>query len=159
MKTKTIIVVIVLLFLLTIIRTCSSDDTPDVNLDSTNAVAIPQLSEAEIQQQEIKAESDRILAEAQAEYDANNEVELIYTNVPSSSTIESQSQPMSFSECRKLQSKTMIEVLPYKSFIIVDTQSISTVKICTDDGAVLISCSAPDSSMVTTKTDNIAGCY
>lgn len=147
------------LILPTIISTCSSDTTQDSSVDTADVatVAASQLSEEDIRQQEIKAESDRILAEAQAEYEANHEAKLEPVDLPQSS-VKSESQVMNFSDCRNLQSKTMLDVLPNKSFIILDSQEISTIKICTDDGAVLMSCSAPDNTMITTQTDNTAGC-
>lgn len=161
MKAKTIIGVVVILFLLSsIIRCVSSGKVDDVDAaTNTETVSKTKLSDAEIQNQQAKAESDRILAEAQAEYDANNGVKPTYTDTPSQSTVnKSQSQPMDFSACKELQRKTMIDVLPYKSFIVLNNQSISTIKLCTNDGAVLMSCSAADSSMITTETNNMQGC-
>lgn len=145
-----------LLFSVLLLSGCGSQSN-DAETAQIDAVVTPQLSDAEIEQQKIKAESDRILAEAQAEYEANHEVELERVDMPQP-RVKSESQPLDFSDCRKLQSKTMLSILPNKSLVIMDNSELSTVKICTDDGAVLITCSAPDSAMVTTKTDNTTGC-
>ncbi len=132
-------------------------DTPDTKTTTTTVASVSQLSDAEIEQRKIKAESDRILAEAQAEYVANHEAELIPVDLPQDH-VKTESQAMSFAECKSLQSKTMLDVLPNKAFIIINSPTLSTVKICTNDGAVLMSCSALDELMTTTQTDNTAGC-
>ncbi len=54
---------------------------PDIETENTTVATVPQLSDAEIEQRKIKAESDRILAEAQAEYAANHEAELEYVDM------------------------------------------------------------------------------
>ena len=147
----------VVLILLFVMGKCSSDGVGANDAENTEKVSAPQLSDEEIQQRADKAESDRILAEAQAEYEANHEVELKPVDLPDS-TLKSKSQPMDFSTCKNLQSQTMISVLPYESFIVLNSDFISTIKVCTNDGAVLMSCSATDNVLITTQTDNTAGC-
>ena len=65
---------------------------------------------------------------------------------------------MDFSECTsKLQGSMLAVAGHYKTDLIVNTSDMVMGRICTNDGSVLVTCSRPDSSMITKKSDS-TGC-
>ncbi|CDF86334.1 hypothetical protein PKB_5021 [Pseudomonas knackmussii B13] len=67
----------------------------------------------------------------------------------------SQSAHATFDECQATQSKviTQLNVPPSDIVHIVNTSQMTVTRICTADGSVLISCSAPDEKIVITRSD------
>lgn len=72
----------------------------------------------------------------------------------SNGAVESDSKPMPFNEYVGLQKQSLLAVAGtgYKTSVIVDSSDLSVVRICTNDGSVLITCSRLDGKMVTTKS-------
>lgn len=66
--------------------------------------------------------------------------------------VKSQSRPMSFDNCVMLQNQSMdaAKGTIYKTSIIVETADLRTIRVCTNDGSVLLTCSRLDGNMVTT---------
>ena len=71
-----------------------------------------------------------------------------------SAAAESSSVPMSFEKCQSAQANTIaqLNVRPGDIVHIVNTSVMTMTRIYVDDGSVLITCSAPDSKMVITKS-------
>lgn len=61
---------------------------------------------------------------------------------------------MSFAACSELQNRTIASVAgtQYKYSIVMDTAELRMVRVCTNDGSVLITCSALDQKVVTTQS-------
>lgn len=68
--------------------------------------------------------------------------------------VESESRQIPFNECVGLQKQSLLAVAGtgYKTSVVVDSSDLSVVRICTNDGSVLITCSRLDGKMVTTKS-------
>lgn len=65
---------------------------------------------------------------------------------------------MSFSDCKSRLSASMLAVAGnYKTDLIVNSSEMAMGRICTNDGSVLITCSNPDQTMITKKSD-FTGC-
>lgn len=75
-------------------------------------------------------------------------------SIQSGDPIKSESIPMNFSACVALQQQSVSAVFGagYKTSVIVDTNELRMVRICTNDGSVLITCSEPDGNMITTTS-------
>lgn len=103
-----------------------------------------------------QAENDRKIAEAQAEYDKSNRPNTISTN----EVVSSQGVEMGFEKCVEKQREVAASMLgtDYNAITVANTNDLSVMKFCTDDGAVLSTCSRLDSKSITTKTDNRTGC-
>lgn len=73
---------------------------------------------------------------------------------PSIVIAESTSREMSFDQCLLTKAKTIasLNVDPGRIVDIVNTGIVTMTKICTDDGAVIITCSKPDRKMVITTS-------
>lgn len=71
-------------------------------------------------------------------------------------SVVSNSIPSSFDECRsKIQSAlSSVSGTSYKTSIIIDTNTAYMARICTNDGSVLLTCSASDGKMVTTQSSD-----
>ncbi|MBF8753767.1 hypothetical protein [Pseudomonas guariconensis] len=67
---------------------------------------------------------------------------------------ESTSTPMSFEKCQAVQANTIaqLNVAPGDIVRIVNTSVMTMTRLYTDDGSVIITCSAPDNKMVITKS-------
>ncbi len=81
--------------LVVILSGCGGAPESPTESKNMEVIATPQLSDAEVEQQKIKAESDRILAEAQAEYVANHEAELEPVDMPELIKIETKGGSLS----------------------------------------------------------------
>lgn len=69
--------------------------------------------------------------------------------------VSSSSQPASFEECKLNAQSVMSSVgSNYKTAVIVDTSLAYIVRICTNDGSVLVTCSSEDKKMVTTQSSD-----
>jgi len=101
-----------------------------------------------------ESENARKIAEAQKAFDAKNVDKPVYTEIPSESRI------MDFDECKKLQANTLLASVGTKTkvFSTVTTDILTSIRVCTTDGSVLLSCSKPDNKMVVTKSPYQDGC-
>ncbi|WP_336143345.1 hypothetical protein [Acinetobacter sp. 102] len=63
---------------------------------------------------------------------------------------------MSFDECKQKALSVQVAVAgtQYKSAVLVDSDIAYMARICTNDGSVLITCSALDKKMITTKSND-----
>lgn len=70
------------------------------------------------------------------------------------------SKIMSFGKCTDVQNEMTdsLNGTQYKVLTIVDTDVALVRKYCTNDGAVILTCSKPDLTLVTTKSTNTTGC-
>lgn len=66
----------------------------------------------------------------------------------------SPSSNMSFDECKQKAQSAQLAVAgtQYKSAVLVDSDIAYMARICTNDGSVLVTCSAPDQKMITTQS-------
>lgn len=71
-----------------------------------------------------------------------------------------QSQNMSFEECKYVRGRMISDFgIPSQDVVrIVETNIMTTTRICLKDGSMLITCSRPDNKMVLTKSDGRGGC-
>lgn len=134
------------LFVLTVLLSgCSSPDdsvvevAPDTNIESSEneVIAEPQATAVE---PETPPETD-------------------YTD--NGSVVKSDSSEVDFSTCMLKQaefSEILLSSGNYKVIPIVDTSILSIVRLCTNDGSVIHTCSAPDNKMVVAMSTNREGC-
>jgi len=101
-----------------------------------------------------ESENARKIAEAQKAFDAKNVDKPVYAEIPS------ESRNMDFDECKKLQAGTLLSSVGTKTkvFSTVTTDILTSIRVCTTDGSVLLSCSKPDNKMVVTKSPYQDGC-
>ncbi|MDO3665342.1 hypothetical protein [Acinetobacter higginsii] len=66
----------------------------------------------------------------------------------------SPSSSMGFDECKQKALSVQLAVAgtEYKSAVLVDSDIAYTARVCTNDGSILITCSAIDRKMITTKS-------
>lgn len=71
-----------------------------------------------------------------------------------SSSTGSPSDLVSFDECKSKARSVLLSVAgtQYKSAVLVDSDIAYMARICTNDGSVLVTCSAPDQKMITTRS-------
>jgi hypothetical protein len=71
-----------------------------------------------------------------------------------SSSTGSPSDLVSFDECKSKARSVLLSVAgtQYKSAVLVDSDLAYMARICTNDGSILITCSAPDQKMITTRS-------
>lgn len=137
-------------FVLTVLLSgCSSPDdsvvevAPNTNIESSESevIAEPQATTVEPEPEpEIQPEPD-------------------YTD--NGSVVKSDSSEMDFSACMLKQaefSEILLSSGNYKVIPIVDTSILSIVRLCTNDGSVIHTCSAPDNKMVVAMSTNREGC-
>ena len=72
----------------------------------------------------------------------------------SQTSSDSSSTSVSFDECksRALSVQLSVAGTQYKSAVLVDSDIAYMARICTNDGSVLVTCSAPDQKMITTRS-------
>ena len=101
-----------------------------------------------------ESENARKIAEAQKAFDAKNVDKPVYAEFPS------ESRSMDFYECKKIQASTLLSSVGTKTkvFSTVTTDILTSIRVCTTDGSVLLSCSKPDNKMVVTKSPYQDGC-
>lgn len=101
-----------------------------------------------------ESENARKIAEAQKAFDAKNVDKPVYAELPS------ESRSMDFYECKKIQASTLLSSVGTKTkvFSTVTTDILTSIRVCTTDGSVLLSCSKPDNKMVVTKSPYQDGC-
>lgn len=67
--------------------------------------------------------------------------------------VKSTSTNMNFSECKKMALSSQLAVAGnYKTSVIINTSSEYVARICTNDGSVLLTCSARDRKLITTTS-------
>ena len=67
--------------------------------------------------------------------------------------VKSTSTNMSFTECKKMALSSQLAVAGnYKTSVIINTSKEYMARICTNDGSVLLTCSARDGKLVTTTS-------
>ncbi|MDM1019705.1 hypothetical protein QSV37_05180 [Acinetobacter sp. VNK23] len=84
------------------------------------------------------------------ESDKKTVLQPVETNFSSSNVV------IEFNECKGRVKAVQSAVVgtQYKSAVLVDTDIAYMARICTNDGSVLITCSASDRKMVTTKSND-----
>lgn len=122
------------------------------NQTSQPVVSTPVVMDEDAKRQ---AENDRKIAEAQRQYDDARIAEK-----PLGVELPTQSKAMDFDSCKKLQSSIALSAIgtPTKVISTINTDILTSIRVCTVDGSVLISCSGPDSKMVATQSQNRDGC-
>ena len=77
-----------------------------------------------------------------------------------SNSLGSTSEIMSFEKCSSVQNEmtNALKGTQYKVLAIVDTDIAIMRKYCTNDGAIILTCSKPDLKLVTTKSTDMTGC-
>lgn len=67
--------------------------------------------------------------------------------------VKSTSTNMSFTECKKMALSSQLAVAGnYKTSVIISTSKEYVARICTNDGSVLLTCSARDQKLITTTS-------
>ena len=67
--------------------------------------------------------------------------------------VKSTSTNMSFTECKKMALSSQLAVAAnYKTSVIINTSTEYVARICTNDGSVLLTCSARDGKLITTTS-------
>ena len=67
--------------------------------------------------------------------------------------VKSTSTNMSFTECKKMALSSQLAVAGnYKTSVIINTSKEYMARICTNDGSVLLTCSARDGKLITTTS-------
>lgn len=72
--------------------------------------------------------------------------------VPPKKAVESNRQSMPFDACVKLMVQTVVDVGGSNTRVTMARPDIRMLRICTNDGSVLMTCSREDNLMVTTKS-------
>ncbi len=122
---------------------------------SGNGARLPPVSRGQIQAAERKEIVDRMNADLSsnlAEKARREEIERkrIEASEPKP---KSTSQPIEFSQCRRVVANSLLSVAGRaKTYVVVDTAVMTVHKICTNDGSVLLTCDAADGRMVTTAS-------
>lgn len=102
-------------------------------------------------------ENERIKREQEDEKKlADKEAREQWVSAKTTSPSNSESSTtINFKECRTKVLMTRLEVTGhYKTATILDTDDVFISRICTNDGSVLITCSAPDQKMITSKSND-----
>lgn len=143
-------------FVLTVLLSgCSSPDNSVVEVAPDTGV--------ESLESEVSAEPQATAVEPEPEVQPEPEPEIQpepdYTD--NGSVVKSDSSEMGFSACMLKQaefSEILLSSGNYKVIPIVDTSILSIVRLCTNDGSVIHTCSAPDNKMVVAMSTNREGC-
>lgn len=133
--------------LVALLSACSSTDEPV-------AEAEPDTSEKVVVESEVVAEPEEEIV-VEPERVAEPE------NLDEGNVVESKSAEMDFSTCMLQQAEFSDAISSsgnYKVIPIVDTNVLSIVRLCANDGSVIHTCSAPDNKVVITRSTNREGC-
>ena len=138
--------------LLALLSACSSADEPVVEAETNT-------SEQSLVESEVVAEPEEkaVIVEPEPEPIVEPKIDGLDEN----SVVKSESSNMDFSVCIQQQvefSEAISSSGNYKVIPIVDTNILSIVRFCTNDGSVIHTCSAPDNKMVVTMSTNREGC-
>ena len=147
---KNPIVIIAILISFCLLWAFAKTDKPTAQ--TTQAAAQPVNVMTDDEKRE--SENARKIAEAQKAFDAKNVDKPVYAELPS------ESRSMDFDECKKLQASTLLSSVgtETKVFSTMTTDILTSIRVCTTDGSVLLSCSKPDNKMVVTKSPYQDGC-
>lgn len=77
------------------------------------------------------------------------------------SEVSSTNDRMSFDACIQKQNSVKDQISSsgnYNIIPVVQTATLSIIRICTNDGSVIITCNAEDGNMITTQSNNKDGC-
>lgn len=77
------------------------------------------------------------------------------------SSVSSKSEKMDFGTCVQKQNSVKNQIASsgnYNIIPVVQTSSLSIIRVCTNDGSVLLTCNAVDGNMVATESTNRDGC-
>ena len=132
--------------LVALLSACSSTDEP---------VAEPDTGEQSLVESEVVAEPEEEVVIVEPEPVAEPE------NLDEGNVVESKSAEMDFSTCMLQQAEFSDAISSsgnYKVIPIVDTNILSIVRLCANDGSVIHTCSAPDNKVVITRSTNREGC-
>lgn len=133
--------------LVALLSACSSTDEPV-------AEAAPDTSEQSLVESEVVAEpEEEIVVEPEPVAEPEK--------LDEGSVVESKSAEMDFSTCMLQQAEFSDAISSsgnYKVIPIVDTNVLSIVRLCANDGSVIHTCSAPDNKVVITRSTNREGC-
>lgn len=83
------------------------------------------------------------------------------TSNKSQSGVSSTNDRMSFDACIQKQNSVKNQISSsgnYNIIPVVQTATLSIIRICTNDGSVIITCNAEDGNMITTQSNNKEGC-
>lgn len=75
--------------------------------------------------------------------------------------VNSTNYQMNYMECVQKQNSIKEDVLSsgnYNVIPITKTETLSVIRICTNDGSVLVTCNAVDQNIITTQSNNREGC-
>ena len=144
------IVIIAILISFCLLWAFAKTDTPTAQAPQATAQPINAMTDDEKRE----SENARKIAEAQKAFDAKNVDKPVYAELPS------ESRSMDFDECKKLQASTLLSSVGTKTkvFSTVTTDILTSIRVCTTDGSVLLSCSKADNKMVVTKSPYQDGC-
>lgn len=147
-------------FVLTVLLSgCSSPDDSVVEVASDTSIeSLESEVSAEPQATVVEPEPE-IQPEPEPEPEPEIQPEPDYTD--NGSVVKSDSSEMDFSACMLKQaefSEILLSSGNYKVIPIVDTSILSIVRLCTNDGSVIHTCSAPDNKMVVAMSTNREGC-
>lgn len=144
------IVIIAILISFCLLWAFVKTDNPTAQASQATAQPINAMTDDEKRE----SENARKIAEAQKAFDTKNVDKPVYAEIPS------ESRNMDFDECKKLQASTLLSSVGTKTkvFSTVTTDILTSIRVCTTDGSVLLSCSKPDNKMVVTKSPYQDGC-
>lgn len=74
---------------------------------------------------------------------------------PPEPVLESKGRAMDFSACTKMMQNQVLEHGVARTRVIVNTDILKSLRICTAEGSVLMTCSHPDRKMVLTKSTTV----
>jgi hypothetical protein len=130
---------------------CSRPDVP-----SSNAQAALARDKAQRQAESVQNRK-AVAASLEAQLEAAKKRRAAEPLVPAAATarVSSSSQPMSFEQCKQAVGRTVLALGPaaiQNTRFLVSSTIVTVTRICTVEGSVLITCSAPDGTMVTTQS-------
>ena len=147
---KNPIVIIAILISFCLLWAFAKNDKPTAQPTQATAQPVNVMTDDEKRE----SENAKKIAEAQKAFDAKNVDKPVYAEIPS------ESRSMDFDECKKLQASTLLSSVGTKTkvFSTVTTDILTSIRVCTTDGSVLLSCSKADNKMVVTKSPYQDGC-
>ena len=148
------IVIIIILIAFCLLWAFVKTDKPTAQAPQAAAQPINAMTDDVTDDEKRESENARKIAEAQKAFDAKNVDKPVYAEFPS------ESRSMDFDECKKIQASTLLSSVGTKTkvFSTVTTDILTSIRVCTTDGSVLLSCSKPDNKMVVTKSPYQDGC-
>lgn len=96
-----------------------------------------------------------------AKRDAEKQAQNSTSSNTAQSGVSSTSEKMDFGTCVQKQNSVKNQIASsgnYNIIPIVQTSSLSVIRVCTNDGSVLLTCNAADGNMIATESTNRDGC-